>query len=271
MLVDTCLVLGYLVGRKARRINLISGYLPLSRSDKDEGTTELALIRMIIDMIFNASYARLRRIVSCNLHSPQIVSAGIPGLITEISMARRVLIKALIDARSMYSDSPVTLLLPDENAQKRFEQEIEKARAETGIEFSIICAQKRHIGKVTKIIGLSGDINKINNSVVISLDDEASTLGTTEEAISFIRNRYSYTAFWAAVVHGVLSGNASNVLSRENSPIGRLYLTDTIPLHCRPNIMKLINDKKICVVSWANDLAEVVDHLHWDESIREIR
>ena len=270
-LIDTMLVLGYLVGRKARRINLISGYLPLSRSDKDEGTTELALLPMIISWLVSASFGELRRIVSCNLHSPQSVMAGRPGFITEISMVRRVLKRVLLDVRNLFPDKSVTLLLPDENAQKRFELEITRVKRETGIEFSIICAQKRHTDTKTKIVGLSGDVDQINDSVIISLDDEVSTLGTTVEAISFIRQRYVFGKFLAAAVHGVLSGSATEILDDINSPIDRLYLTDTIPLHNRPRIDPLIKNEKIIVVSWENDLAEVIDHLHWDESIREIR
>ncbi|KKR23536.1 MAG: hypothetical protein UT53_C0014G0009 [Candidatus Yanofskybacteria bacterium GW2011_GWD2_39_48] len=270
-LVDTMLVLGYLVGRKARRINLISGYLPLSRSDKDEGTTELALLPMIISWLVSASFGELRRIVSCNLHSPQSVMAGRPGFITEISMVRRVLKRALIDVRSLFPDKLVTLLLPDENAQKRFELEIARVKKETGVEFSIICAQKRHLGDKTKIVGLSGDVDHINGSIIISLDDEVSTLGTTVEAISFIREKYVFGEFLAVAVHGVLSGSATEILDDVNSPISKLYLTDTIPLHNRPRVARLIENKRIIVVSWENDLAEVIDHLHWDESIREIR
>ena len=52
MLAQTQIALAYLVGRKAKRITLVSGYSPLSRSDKDDGLKVLALNRIIIDMFW---------------------------------------------------------------------------------------------------------------------------------------------------------------------------------------------------------------------------
>src|SRR3989339_1103026 len=76
MIIQLLLILGYLAGRRAGRITVITGYFPLSRSDKDEGSMELALPRLIVDLMQTAADGRLDRIIAMDLHSPQVVMAG---------------------------------------------------------------------------------------------------------------------------------------------------------------------------------------------------
>ena len=70
------IALWYLVGRRARRITVVSLYFPIARSDKDEGRDILALAKYVVHMMVAASCGELNRIVSFDLHSPQIVLAG---------------------------------------------------------------------------------------------------------------------------------------------------------------------------------------------------
>jgi len=85
------LLLRYLVARRARRVALVTGYFPLSRSDKDEGGKEFALPPVFVDQWQAMTYGNLDRIIAVDLHASQAVMSARTGLITEISLMRRVL------------------------------------------------------------------------------------------------------------------------------------------------------------------------------------
>ena len=61
MLLQLMLILRYLSGRRASRITVVTGYFPLGRSDKDEGSLEFALPPLIIDLMMMSTYSGLDR------------------------------------------------------------------------------------------------------------------------------------------------------------------------------------------------------------------
>jgi ribose-phosphate pyrophosphokinase len=68
-------------------------------------------------------------------------------------------------------------------------------------------------------------------------------------------------AVYACVTHGVLSGNANEVL--DNSPIKKLFVTDTISLE------REVSDK-VEVVSVAEVFAEAIRRIEAGESLSEL-
>jgi len=144
MLVQLQLALAYLVGRRAGRIAAVTNYLPLTRSDKDEGEYELALISMIINLIESAASGKLDRIIAVDLHAAQEVTVGSkPGFITEVSLVRPILQKVITDIKTADRDAKICILFPDEGSQKRFEAAVEKTLKQFNLEATFICGQKR--------------------------------------------------------------------------------------------------------------------------------
>lgn len=265
------LALGYLVGRRAGRISVVTGYLPLARSDKDEGTLELALVSHVVHLLETAAYGQLDRIIAVDLHSSQEVAVGARmGLITEVSMARRLLTMAAEEALQTEPKRPVALVFPDEGALKRFEIAAKETFNKLGRAFPVACGQKRRVNsKESKFLGLSGDVDSLKGARIISFDDEFATGKTNMQSAMAVKDQYGAAEFWAATVHGVLCGDAAKIL-REPA-IDRLYITDTIQNFKKPEFAELIDGQKIRVMSWAADLAQIIYHHHWDISIRELR
>lgn len=92
----------------------------------------------------------------------------------------------------------------------------------------------------------------------VLVDDLIATGGSLLEAAQALKKN-GVKKICAAVVHGVLSGNA--IKDIENSIIEELIITDTIPLTDERN------HPKITVLSVAPLLAEAVKRIHQEESI----
>jgi ribose-phosphate pyrophosphokinase len=264
-------LLGYLAGRRAARITLILGYFPLSRSDKDEGELELALAPHVAHLLISASYGKLDRIIAADLHAPQVAMAGHMGLITEIHLMRRVLIRAFEDAGKAGFKDKLVVHYPDVTASKRYEKAVSQAAGKTGIQpASITYGMKRRTNsRQSDIDKIIGDVSKIPDALVISPDDEGATLGTVDETGGIIKNQYGGRAFWPTVIHPVLCSPATERLSGQN--IDRLYTMSTIPLSGREEFVPFIENGKLVVISWLDDLAKVIFYHHTDQSIRELR
>lgn len=272
MLNQTYMALGYLAGRRAGRISLVSGYMPLTRSDKDEGEEELALIAMVVHLLEAAAYFRLDRIITVDLHAEQEVIAGSrPGLITQVSMARRLLTQAIKDALARNLQK-VCVSFPDEGAVKRFEAALNQTANDLQMEIPVVFGQKRRKNsRASKLLGLVGDVDALNGAIVFGFDDEIATFSSNTKTAEAIRSVYDIVEYISVVVHGVFSGPAPVILAKADCPVNRAYITDTILPYQRPELEGVIADGRLQVVSWCDDLAKIIFYHHWDMSIRSIR
>lgn len=270
MLGQLQLLLHYLKARRARRIAVVTGYSPLGRSDKDEGTDELALIPHVIHSLRSAAYGQLDRIMTVDMHSPQsVMAAGEMGIITPYSMARHVLRAAIRD--TLAEGGRVCLLLPDEGAAKRFKDAIDRLEMEFGVRFDIVIGQKiRKSSTESRSIGFFGDVKMMRGATVIAFDDEIGTLKTIHDTAVKAKGAFGAKRFYAAVIHGIFSKNAPEILANPRCKVNRVYVTDTIPIISRPKLKKLVDKDRIRVVTWAHELAEIIHLHHWDESTREM-
>lgn len=270
MLGRLLMVLGYLKGRRAGRISLVTGYMPLGRTDKDEGVLEFALASHVIRLILSAAYGKLDRIIVPDLHSPQVVMAAELGTITEVTLARRVLQRAVEDARREYPDKPVCILFPDDGASKRYSEPFKEVSNRLGEIIPGICGVKRRWdSNKSELLGMVGDTSALKGAVVITIDDEIATGGTNINVAKEVMNKYGAFAFRAAAIHGVLCEHAPRRFADPGCPVQRIYITDTIPPANRPELDPI--RKLLTVIPWASDLANMIYHHHWDEEVRELR
>ena len=270
MLVELSLVLRYLCGRRASRVAVVTGYFPLGRSDKDEGSTEFALAPIVVDLLMMSTYRRLDRVIAVDLHAPQVVMSGRTGIITEVSLARRVLKQAVAEAIQI--GDPVCLCFPDDTAAKRLEWAVDQTRDEMGIDLPAVYGSKRRTSsRSSTLAGLFGDVHALSGATVLNIDDEIATGGTLLGAARALREQHQVRRVWAVVTHGVLCGDAPQRFSEDDCPVERVFMTDTIPVHNRPDLHPLMKGGVLDITPWWPDLSWVLYHHHWNLSIRELR
>jgi ribose-phosphate pyrophosphokinase len=270
MLLDTQLALQYLSGRRAARIALVTGYFPLSRSDKDEGNLELALPHFITSQFVGAAGDRLDRIIAVDLHAPQVVMSGRAGLITELSQTRSVVKAAVNDAMSRWPDRRIVVAFPDDGAQKRSGKILDAIETELNVPLPSVCGVKRRASSTeSKLLQVFGNLEQIRGAVVLCLDDEIATGGTNIATAKAMKEHYGAAQVFAVVTHGVLCGDAPARFAAPDCPVDGIWCTDTIPAAGRLELKPLIDGGRLMIKSWAKDLAWAVFNHHWDESIRD--
>ncbi len=273
MLMRMFILLSYLAGHRAGRITVVCGYFPLGRSDKDEGSIEFAMPPIIMKLMQAASKAnnrQLDRLVSVDLHAPQVVMAADPGHITEVSLVRRLLAQSIEDARQI--NPKVVLDFPDDGAAKRVEGDFEKIEETLGIKLPVTYGAKRRSSSAkSEAKAKFGDTDAIRDAIVITIDDEIATGGTNINNAKLLKGDFHAAEVWAAVTHGVLCKNAPQRFATPDCPVDRVYITDTISVENRVELQPMVDANRLHVVSWVDDLASIIYFHHWDASIREIR
>lgn len=269
MIFQMLMLLFTLNGRKARRISVMSGYMPLSRSDKDEGTEELTLFSIIPSLaIASAEKHLFHRILGADLHADQLSGSARNGKVTGVTFMRQMLKRALTDAAEV--GLPIRFAFTDGGARTRYEVLAFQVAEELGIKVACVyCDQHRTSSTKKELVGMTGDVDSIAGSVVITVDDEIATGGTNINTASLLREKYGPAQIWAVAVHGVLCGPAINRFGDKDCPIDRVYISDTIPE--RDSFAPLVQQGRLHVVSWLDHLASIVFFDHWDISIRAIR
>lgn len=267
------MLLNHIAGRRGARLALVTGYFPLCRSDKDEGGEKFALPRFIIGQMMSAAEianGRLDRIIAVDLHSPQMVMAGPTGLITELTLVRRVLMRAIQDAQA--AGERVCLAFPDDGSAKRTGEAVDLIERELGIHLPVVCGIKRRKSSTEADLKmLFGDTSQLRDATVFTVDDEITTAGTNIKAARVIKTEYGARNVHAVVTHAVLSKEAPQLLLAAGCPVDRTYAADTIPVDTRPALLPLVGAGKLVTVEWASDLAASIYHHHWGLSIRELR
>lgn len=270
MIIKLLLILRYLRGRHAARIATFLGYFPLGRSDKDEVDQEFALPPVVVDAMMCMTYNELDRIIAMDLHAPQVVMSGRTGIITEVSMLRRLLQTAIKDA--IENGVQLCLAFPDSTAFKRAEKPLRKIQKEFEVELPAVFGIKDRISsEELKSLVLLGQVEAVKGSRVLSIDDEIATFTTNVTSAGQLKQEYGATEVWSVVTHGVFCGPAAERLADPTCPVDRIYVTNTIPFENRDHLRPLINQKKIRVISILEDLAWIIYNHHWDESIRIVR
>lgn len=261
-------LLGYLAGHKAGRITIVFGYMPQGRSDKDERDV-FALPPILVTKWLALAQGLLKRIVCVDPHSDQSTMVGHTGLITPVWLTYRLLKRAYQDAREVADR--VVLAFPDAGARKRFKLALKKLETDLGGAVPVVYASADRVDATHKTIDdLGGDVAVVRGAHVIQLDDETAGGGTQMGAALKLREAGAADV-WSAVTHGVLCGNAPALFVAPDSPISRLYITDTIPPENRRELDALRASGRLHVLSWIDDQMWVIYNVHWGRNVRVTR
>jgi len=232
-----------LVRASARRITAVVPYFGYARQDrKSEGRTPITA-KLVANMIASAG---ANRVLTMDLHADQI--QGFFDIPLDHLTAEPVMIRHL---REQQLRNFVTVS-PDVGSMK-------KANAYASLlggDFAIL-DKRRKSGDSVELVNLIGDVEGLD---VLMFDDMIATAGTICEAAKFIRSRGA-KSITVLATHPIFAGPAVDRII--DSPIGKICITDTIPLP--ENTHNKLNN--IVVLSVAELMGEAIRRIHRNESV----
>jgi len=241
-LMELLVMMDALKRASAQRINAIIPYYGYGRQDQKEKPRVPLSARVVADLL---SVAGADRVITIDLHADQI--QGFFDIPVDHLFGTTVLSDALKEG--ITGDEIV--VAPDAGGTERARLFASRLKLNLAL-----MDYREENGTYPKIVG------NVKGKRVIILDDLIDTgrtiLRTTSAAMAAGAGTIEVCA-----VHPVLSGESVERI--ESSPIAKLMVTDTIPLSQRAR-----DCKKICTVSIAPIIAEVVKRVHFEESISSI-
>ncbi|MGQ9669270.1 MAG: ribose-phosphate pyrophosphokinase [Desulfosoma sp.] len=242
-LMELLLMVDALKRASAERINAVIPYYGYGRRDQKDKPRVPITAKVVANLL---SAAGVDRVVSCSLHAGQIQGFfrlpvdDIPGhcfFMNEIQ-------------KGMTQDSVV--VAPDAAGVARA-----RVLAEKLVLPLAIIHQERETGQREPVV-----VGDVRGRSVLIYDDMVDT-GTKVCAAAQAVKVFGAREASAFCVHGVLSSGAVERI--EASPLRRLVVTDTVPL-----ASQAAASSKITAVSVAPLLAQVMDHIHRDESVSRL-
>ncbi len=229
----------------AKRITAVCPFYGYARQDRKAEGREPITARLVADL-FKAAGAK--RMVSIDLHSGQI-QGFFEGPVDHLTA-----MPVLEDYLKENATDPV-IVSPDAGRIKVAERMAQHVNADLAFIYKRRPKGMQNIAQALDVIG------DVKGRQCILTDDMIDTGGTIVSAAELLLSRGA-TEVWAMATHGVLSGPAIDRL--KNSDIGRVVLTNTLPLSPDKQI------DKIEVLSVARIIAEALAAVFDDTSVSEI-
>lgn len=238
------LILDALKRASAKEITLVMPYYGYSRQDRKSAPRVPISAKCMADML---SVSGADRLLVVNLHSPQI--QGFFNIPVDNLFASPVLAQSW---QKTHSEKNIVVVSPDAGGAERARAFAKKIKDSS---VAMIDKRRQEHNKA-KALNLIGDVK---NKTALILDDMIDTAGTLCEA-SVILLESGAKEVMALATHPLFSGSAVERI--EKSPIKRVLVTDTIPLH--PSAKEC---KKIQVVSLAPLVAEAIKRISNKSSV----
>ena len=229
----------------AKRIVAVCPFYGYARQDRKAEGREPITAKLVANMLAAAGATRL---VSIDLHSGQI-QGFFDGPVDHL-MARPVLIDAMRDL-----GDDLVVVSPDAGRVKVAEQYANELHADLAI------VHKRRVKGAKNAVEAKDVVGEVEGRVCVLIDDMIDTAGTMVAAAEQLVE-HGASAVHAATTHAVLSGPAVDRI--KNSSIGRLIVTNTLPLPPEKQFDKLE------VHSIAPIIAKAIDAVFEDTSVSEI-
>lgn len=240
-IMELLLIIDALRRASADRITAVIPYFGYARQEKKTTGREPISAKLVANLIDTAG---ADRVLAVDLHAPAI--EGFFDIPVDHLRATPLL------ARRYGRDQrgPVVAVSPDAGGVTRAED----FRARVGGSLAIISKQ-RPDADATEVIEMVGDVE---GKTAVIIDDMISTASTLTVAADLLIER-GCEHVHAAATHGVFAGEAIERIIE--SPISKVYVTDTIPLP-REELGDLLE-----VVTVGPLLAEAMMRIHKDMSV----
>jgi len=241
-LMELLIMLDALKRASAGRITAVIPYFGYARQDRKDQPRVPITAKLVANLL---TVAGASRILTIDLHAGQIQG------FFDIPLDHLYAVGVFIEYFKKLKLKNLVVVSPDVGG-------IKMARAYAkrfGADLAII--DKRRISpEKAEAIHILGDV-KNKNAIIV--DDLIATGGSLMEAVSALK-RAGANDIYAAITHGVLSGNAiKNIDSCKD--LKQLVITDTIPLDSSKR------HPRIKVVTVAPLLGEAIRRIHFEESV----
>ena len=243
-LVELLIMIDALKRASANKINCVIPYFSYGRSDKKDQPRVPITAKLVADLL---TVAGASRIVAMDLHSQQIQGFfNIPvDHLTSLPIFERFF-KANLDL------SNAVVVSPDSGGAYRARELAKRLNC------SMAIGDKRRLDNKdnAEILNIIGDVK---GKTAILFDDIIDTGGSLVKISRAIKEKGA-KKIYAACAHGILSGQA--VQNLEESPIEKIYITNSVPLD-----EKKKKCKKLVQLSIADMLAIAIKKIHIEESL----
>jgi ribose-phosphate pyrophosphokinase len=246
-LVEMLILLDALKYSSASRITAVLPYFPYARSDKKDESRISITARLVADLLQTAG---ADRVLTMTLHAPQIL--GFFRNPADQLMAHPILIKYF-----KQKNLSNTVVVATDAGSAKFAGFFAKR---IGTPMALIDKRRTDDTESPQSVALIGDVK---GKDVIIYDDEIATGGSIRGAARILRD-FGASEVRVGVTHGVLSGNAAEVLNKAN--LDELVVTDTIPI-TEP---KLSSIKNLTILSTAQLFGEAIKRIHAGLSLSEL-
>lgn len=225
----------------AWRITAVIPYYGYARQDRKDRPRVPITAKLVANLL---TTARADRILTVDLHAGQIQG------FFDIPLDHLFAVNVFVDYFKKKKLKDLVVVAPDVGG-------IKMARAYAKrLESGLAILDKRRISpESAEVMHLLGNVE---GKKAIIVDDLVATGGSLIEAINALHKR-GVKEIYAAISHGVLSGNAVDRI--EKSCLKELLITDTIVLSSS------VKTKKIKVLSVAELLAEAMKRIRMEQSV----
>ncbi|MGE5340212.1 MAG: ribose-phosphate diphosphokinase [Candidatus Omnitrophota bacterium] len=236
----------------AKRITAVITYYAYARQDRKDRPRVPISAKLIADLLETAGFSR---VLTIDLHANQI--QGFFNIPVDNLMALPIFISYFKESHAINHHidlKDLVVVSPDAGGVERarlFSQELQSDLA--------IADKRRTEPGVAKIMHIIGNVHGKDTIIVDDIIDSAGTLVETVNALK----ENGAKRIYAVCTHGLLSGKAIERI--ENSPLEKVYVSDTVPLK---------DEKKSCgkieVISVANLFAEAIHSIHMETSVSKL-
>jgi ribose-phosphate pyrophosphokinase len=241
-LIELCLMIDAFKRASARRITAVVPYFGYARQDRKDKPRVPISSKLVSDLLVASGTDRL---LTMDLHAPQI--QGFFSIPVDHLFAAPVLVEHF----QKLNLPNLTVVSPDAGG-------VERARAfSKRLNADLAMVNKRRIeANVAQVMNVIGDVRNRTCLVVDDIIDTAGTLVKNVEALL----KAGAIKVYACCTHPVLSGPAVERI--QNSDLGEVIVTNTIPLHAAAK-----HCKKISVLSVGKLLAQAIQAIHEETSV----
>lgn len=225
----------------AQRITAVIPYFGYARQDRKDQPRVPITAKLVANLLTEAGASR---VLTLDLHAGQIQG------FFDIPVDHLYAINVFFDYFSKKNIENLVIVSPDVGGIKMARAYAKKFGADLAI-----VDKRRNTPTSTEVMHILGEVKDKN---VILVDDIIATGSSLVEAAKALQ-KFGAKKIYAAVTHGVLSGDAVKKL--EDSCIDLLVITDSIPLSPEKA------SKKIKVVSVGELFAEAIKRIHFEKSI----
>lgn len=240
---ELLIIIDALKRASASRITAVMPYYGYGRQDRKAEPRVPITSKLVANLIVAAGATR---ILSMDLHAGQI--QGFFDIPVDHLYGTPVFLKYLKSKKI----KDMIIVSPDAGGAERARAFAKHLHSDLAI-----VDKRRPKPNEAAIMNIIGDVK---DKVAIILDDIVDTAGTMVKVAEAIKNAGA-TSVFAAISHGVLSGNATEKVSK--SCLEELIITDSIPLGDKKH-------DKIKVLSIASLLAEGIRRIKNHESVSEL-